>query len=125
MEKSGKFSHKRENKWCRYHQTNGHLVKQCFQQIQKSERIINGRQKNGIACTIARVISIKNAFKKRVAVNVRTFILLLMTEIVKNMKPWLQTAQQLTASRAAVVAVKLRRCPIKRSRIFTATWYRV
>ena len=44
--------------------------------------------KNGVACTIARVIQINNAFSRRVVVNVRTF-LLLMVEIVKNMKPML------------------------------------
>ena len=43
--------------------------------------------KNGVACTIARVIQIKNAFsRRRVAVNVRT-VLLLMVEIAKNIKP--------------------------------------
>ena len=44
--------------------------------------------KNSVACTIAQVIQIKNAFSRRVAVNVRT-VLLLMVEIEKNMKPML------------------------------------
>ena len=65
-------------------------------------------RKNGVACTIARVIQIKNAFSRIVAVNIST-VLLLMVEIVKNMKPMLYTAQPLTASRAAVVTVKMRR----------------
>ena len=43
-------------------------------------------KKNGAAWTIARVIHIKNAFSRRVAVNVRA-VLLLMVEIAKNMKP--------------------------------------
>ena len=44
--------------------------------------------KNGIACTIARVIQIKNAFSRRVAVNAR-IVLLLVVKIAKNMKPLL------------------------------------
>ena len=61
-------------------------------------------RKNGVACTIVRVIQIKNAFSRRVAVNVRT-VLLLVVKIAENMKPLLYTAQPLTASRAAVVTV--------------------
>ena len=47
-------------------------------------------RKNEVACTIARVIQIKNAFSRRMAVNVRTVpLLLLMVEIAKNMKTML------------------------------------
>ena len=46
IEKSEKFNHKREKKWCSYHQTNGHSDnKQCYQQMRKSENFKNGRQK--------------------------------------------------------------------------------
>ena len=45
-------------------------------------------RKNDVACTIAQIIQIKNALSRRVAVNVKT-ILLLMVEIAKNMKPML------------------------------------
>ena len=45
-------------------------------------------RKNGVACTIARVIQIKNGFSRRAAVNVRT-VLLLMVEIAKNIKTML------------------------------------
>ena len=38
MEKSGKFNHEKEKKWCRYHKTNGHSDKQYFQQMEKSEK---------------------------------------------------------------------------------------
>ena len=44
MEKLGKFNHEREKKWCRYHKTNGHSDKQCFQQMEKSETFKNRRQ---------------------------------------------------------------------------------
>ena len=47
----------------------------------KAEKI-----KNGVACTIARVIQIKNVFSRGIVVNVRT-VLLLMVEIAENMKP--------------------------------------
>ena len=45
-------------------------------------------RKNGVACTIARVIQIKNAFRRRVEINVRT-VLLLAVEMTKNIKPML------------------------------------
>ena len=56
----------------------------------KSRKIskMEGR-KNGAAYTIPQVIQIKNAFRRGVAVNVRTVLLLLMVEIVKNMEPML------------------------------------
>ena len=59
----------------------------CEWKSRKSSRM-EGRR-NGIACTIARVIQIKNAFGRKVAVNVRTVLMLLMVEIAKNMKPML------------------------------------
>ena len=83
MEKS--LNHEREKKLCSYHQTSSHSDKQCYHQMGKTEKIKNGRQKNGVACTIARVIQIQNVFSREVAVNVRT-VLLLMIEIAKNMK---------------------------------------
>ena len=46
------------------------------------------RRKNDVACTIARVIQIKSALSRRVAVNVRT-VILLMVEVAKNMKAML------------------------------------
>ena len=95
-----------------------------FSANKTSEKFKNGRQKNGVACTIARVIQIKNVFSRRVAAHVRTVILLLMVKIAKNLKSMLKTAQQWTASRAAVTE-KLQRNLMKGSRIFTATWYRV
>ena len=52
------------------------------------DEVQNGSRKNGVACTIARVIRIKNVFRRGVAVNVRTE-LLLMVEIAKNMKSML------------------------------------
>ena len=45
-------------------------------------------RKNGVACTIARVIHIKNAVSRRVAVNIRT-VLLLVVKIAENIKPLL------------------------------------
>ena len=45
---------------------------------------LEGR-KNGVACTVARVIQINNVFSRELAVDVRT-VLLLMVEIAKNMK---------------------------------------
>ena len=54
----------------------------------ESKKIKNGSQKNDVACTIARVIQIKNVFSRGVAVDVRT-VLLLMVEIAKNIKPML------------------------------------
>ena len=85
MEKSGKLNYEREKKWCSYHQTNSHLDKNCYQQMVKSENFKNGRQNKWCACTIARVIQIKNTFSRRVAVHVST-VLPLMVEIAKNMK---------------------------------------
>ena len=87
MEKSGN-SIVREKKWCSYHQTNGRLYKQCFQQMGKSENSKTEGRKNDVTCTIARVIQIKNTFSRRVAVIIRT-VLLFMVEIAKNMKPML------------------------------------
>ena len=86
MEKSGKFNRERNKKWCSYRQTNGHSDMQCFQQMGKSEKFKNRRQKKGVTCTIARVIQLNNAFSRRVAVNVK-IVLLLMVEIAKNVKP--------------------------------------
>ena len=77
----------KEKKWCRYHQTNGHSDKQCFQQIKKLENFKNGRQKNCVACTIARVIQIRNALSRRVAVNLRIVLLMLVVVIAKDMIP--------------------------------------
>ena len=85
---SGKLNHEREKKCCSYHQTNSHLDKQCYQQMRKSKKTKMEVRKNGVACTIAPVIQIKNVFGRRVAVNVR-IVLLLMVEIAKNMKPML------------------------------------
>ena len=81
-----KNNNEREKKECICHEINGHLDKQCFQQIKKSEEFKNGTQTNGVTCTIARVIRIKSVSSRRVVVNVRTVLLLLMVEIVKNMK---------------------------------------
>ena len=50
----------------------------------RKKKKMEGR-KNGVACTIARVIQIKNVFSREVAINVRT-VLLLTVEIAKNMK---------------------------------------
>ena len=83
MEKSR--NQEREKKWCSYHQTSSHSDKQCYHQMGKTEKVKNGRQKNGVAYTRVRVIQINNVFSREVAVNVRT-ILLLMVEIAKNMK---------------------------------------
>ena len=89
IEKSGKFNHEREKKWCSYHETNGHSDKQCFQQMEKSEISKMEGRKNGVACTIARVVQIKNVLSRKGAVNVRTVVLLLMLKIAENMKPLL------------------------------------
>ena len=48
-----------------------------------------GSRKNGVACTTARVIQKKNAISRRVAVNVRTVLLLLMVEIAKQLKTFI------------------------------------
>ena len=45
MKKSEKVNHEREKKWCKYHKTNCHSDKQCFQQMKKQEVFLNGRQK--------------------------------------------------------------------------------
>ena len=45
MEKSEKFNHEREKKWCSYHQTNSHSDKQCYQQMRKSKIFKNGSHK--------------------------------------------------------------------------------
>ena len=83
MEKSK--NHEREKKWGSYHQTNSRSDKQCYHQMGKTKKIKMEGRKNGVACTIARVIQIKNVFSREVAVNART-VLLLMVEIAKNMK---------------------------------------
>ena len=70
-------------------------------------------RKNVAGCTIALVIQARNIIGRRVAVNVRTVLLLSMGKTVKNIKPMLRTAQPLTASRAAVTTVKLRRSLMK------------
>ena len=88
MEKSGKLNHEGKKKWCRYHQTNGYSNKQCFQQIKKLENSRMEGRKNHVACILARVIQIKNDLSRRVAVNVRT-VLMLVVKIAKNMKPML------------------------------------
>ena len=88
METSGKLNRDREKKGCSYHQTNGHSDKQCYQQMGKSKTPKMEGRKNGVACTIARVTKIKNTFSRRMTVNVRT-VLLLMVEIAKNIKPML------------------------------------
>ena len=43
--KSQENSIMRGEKWCRYHKTNGHSDKQCFQRTEKSETLKIGRQK--------------------------------------------------------------------------------
>ena len=88
VEKSGKFNHKRDKKCCRYHQTNGHLVKQCFHQMGNRKNSKMECRKNGLTCTIARVIQIKNVSSSRAAANVRT-VLLLMAKIAKKVKTML------------------------------------
>ena len=77
-------NHERE-KWCSYHQTCSHSDRQCYHQMDKTEEKKMKGRKNGVACTIARVIQIKNVFSREVAINVRT-VLLLTVEITKNMK---------------------------------------
>ena len=54
-------------------------------QMGKSENKRMESKKNGVACTIARVIQMKNVFSKGVVVNVG-IVLLLMVGIAKNMK---------------------------------------
>ena len=85
MVKSGKLNHERGKKWRSYHQTNSHSYKHCYQQMGKSEKSNIEDRKNGVVCTIAQTIQIKNAFSRRVGENVRA-VLLLMVEKAKNMK---------------------------------------
>ena len=59
MEKSGKFNHVRKKKWCRHHEPNGHPDEQCFQQMEKSEKIKNGKHFFLCSLHIARVIQLR------------------------------------------------------------------
>ena len=86
MEKSGKLTHGSEK-------SGVVTIKQTVIRISSVTSRWESRKfskiearKNGVACTIARVIQIKNVFSRRVTVNVRTALLLM---VAKNMKPML------------------------------------
>ena len=54
----------------------------------KSQENLKMEDRNGVAFTVAVIIRTKNGASRRVAVNVRT-VLLLMVKMVENMKPML------------------------------------
>ena len=88
MEKSGKLNHERDK-------SGVVTIKQTVVRIRSVTSRWGSRKKskmeirkNNLVCTIARVIKIKNAFSRRVAVNVR-IVLPLMVEIANYMKPML------------------------------------
>ena len=88
MEKSGKLNHEREkNSVVAIKQTVIRISSVTSRQGSRKKSKMKVR-KNGVACTIARVIQIKNAFSRVVAVNAWT-VLLMMVGIAENMKPLL------------------------------------
>ena len=79
MEKSR--NHERGKKWCSYHQTSSDSDKKCYHQMEKTEKIKMGGRKNGVACTIARIIQTKNVSSREAGVTVWTVI----EELAENM----------------------------------------
>ena len=61
-------------------------IEDCYQQMEKKKKKSRmENRKNGVACTIALVIQMRNTSSRRVAISVR-IVLLLMIVIPENMK---------------------------------------